>query len=95
MDTSQHGNSKCSLIVGNNLTALPYHSLRVTGTNMNYALPIYTLVIAYSLRHWAIWGQKYWPCLNRTAIRMVEAHNQRKVSRSWGVPLKTGARYLL
>lgn len=55
---------------------LPFPTtLPVTGTNMNYALPIYVFVILCSLGYWFTWGRKSWPGLNLAAIGMVEAHD--------------------
>ncbi|KAL6251538.1 hypothetical protein RBB50_001747 [Rhinocladiella similis] len=55
---------------------LPFPTtLPVTGTNMNYALPIYVAVVLASLGYWFIWGSKNWPGLNASAIGMVEAHD--------------------
>ena len=55
---------------------LPFPTtIPVTGTNMNYALPIYVFVILCSLGYWFTWGRKSWPGLNLAAIGMVEAHD--------------------
>ncbi|KAG9773930.1 Choline transport protein [Exophiala dermatitidis] len=55
---------------------LPFPTtLPVTGTNMNYALPIYTFVVLASLAYWFVWGKKNWPGLNLSAIGMIEAHD--------------------
>ncbi|KIW92918.1 uncharacterized protein Z519_06767 [Cladophialophora bantiana CBS 173.52] len=55
---------------------LPFPTtLPVTGTNMNYALPIYAFVVLCSLGYWFVWGERHWPGLNLAAIRMVEAHD--------------------
>ncbi|OQU98632.1 hypothetical protein CLAIMM_04385 isoform 2 [Cladophialophora immunda] len=54
---------------------LPFPTtLPVTGTNMNYALPIYAFVVLCSLAYWVLWGKRHWPGLNLAAIGMVEAH---------------------
>jgi len=54
---------------------LPFPTtLPVTGTNMNYALPIYAFVVFASLGYWFAWGRKHWPGLNLVAIGMVENH---------------------
>ncbi|OAG45137.1 hypothetical protein AYO21_00485 [Fonsecaea monophora] len=54
---------------------LPFPTtLPVTGTNMNYALPIYVFVVLCSLAYWFLWGHKHWPGLDLAAIGMVEAH---------------------
>lgn len=53
---------------------LPFPTtLPVTGTNMNYAGPIYAFVVLASLGYWFLWGKKKWPGLNAKAIAMVEA----------------------
>ncbi|OAP57782.1 hypothetical protein AYL99_08520 [Fonsecaea erecta] len=54
---------------------LPFPTtLPVTGTNMNYALPIYAFVVLCSLGYWFVWGKRHWHGLNLAAIGMVEAH---------------------
>ncbi|ETI24136.1 hypothetical protein G647_03505 [Cladophialophora carrionii CBS 160.54] len=50
-------------------------SLPVTGTNMNYALPIYAFVVLLALGSWFVWGQRHWRGLDLRAIGMVEAHD--------------------
>ncbi|OCT45596.1 amino acid permease [Cladophialophora carrionii] len=50
-------------------------SLPVTGTNMNYALPIYAFVVLLALGSWFVWGQRHWKGLDLRAIGMVEAHD--------------------
>ncbi len=55
---------------------LPFPTtLPVTGTNMNYALPIYAFVVICALGYWFLWGRKHWPGLNLSAIVRVEAHD--------------------
>ncbi|KIW68075.1 hypothetical protein PV04_04044 [Phialophora macrospora] len=49
-------------------------SLPVTGTNMNYALPIYAFVVLLALGYWFVWGERHWKGLDLRAIGMVEAH---------------------
>lgn len=53
---------------------LPFPTtLPVTGTNMNYAGPIYLFFVFISIAYWFIWGRKKWPGLNAVAIARVEA----------------------
>ncbi|KAK5051421.1 hypothetical protein LTR84_003073 [Exophiala bonariae] len=55
---------------------LPFPTtLPVVGTNMNYALPIYSFVVLAAFGYWFAWGKKHWPGLNMAAIGMVEAHD--------------------
>lgn len=55
---------------------LPFPTtLPVTGTNMNYALPIYAFVVFAALAYWFAWGKRHWPGLNLRAIGSVEAHD--------------------
>jgi len=50
-------------------------SLPVTGTNMNYALPIYTAVVCAAVVGWFVWGKRRWMGLDLRAIGSVEAHD--------------------
>jgi hypothetical protein len=55
---------------------LPFPTtLPVTGTNMNYALPIYAFVVLVALGYWFVWGDRHWKGLDLRAIGMVEAHD--------------------
>jgi choline transport protein len=55
---------------------LPFPTtLPVTGTNMNYAGPIYVVVLLVAVLYWVFWGRTKWPGLNADAIARVEAHD--------------------
>ncbi|KAJ9604633.1 hypothetical protein H2200_010747 [Cladophialophora chaetospira] len=55
---------------------LPFPTtLPVTGTNINYALPIYAFVVLVALGYWFNWGERNWKGLDLRAIGMVEAHD--------------------
>ncbi|ESK95311.1 amino acid permease [Moniliophthora roreri MCA 2997] len=55
---------------------LPFPTtIPVTGTNMNYAGPIYVVVVCGAVMYWFAWGRAKWLGLNVTAIAMVEAHS--------------------
>jgi amino acid transporter len=43
----------------------------VDGSNMNYALPIYALVLLCATVGWFAWGRKHWPGLNASVIALV------------------------
>lgn len=45
----------------------------VTGRNMNYAGPVYVVVVLASVAYWFGWGKKRWPGLNQFVVKMVEA----------------------
>ncbi|KAK2788386.1 hypothetical protein FQN52_006710 [Onygenales sp. PD_12] len=47
-------------------------TLPVTGTNMNYALPIYAGVVIAALVWWFVWGKARWPGLNMVPVNRVE-----------------------
>lgn len=52
---------------------LPFPTtLPVTGTNMNYAGPVYVVVVMAAVGYWFSWGKKRWPGLNEFVISMVE-----------------------
>ncbi|PNS18834.1 Choline transport protein [Sphaceloma murrayae] len=52
---------------------LPFPTgLPVDGSNMNYAFPIYVVVVVAAVGWWFAWGKKNWPGLNRSAIQSVE-----------------------
>lgn len=54
---------------------LPFPTtIPVTGTNMNYAGPIYIFVITAAIMYWFSHGKAKWPGLNPVPIAMVEAH---------------------
>lgn len=50
-------------------------SLPVTGTNMNYAGPIYVIVVCAATGYWFTWGKARWPGLNQSSIIKVIAHD--------------------
>lgn len=55
---------------------LPFPTtLPVTGTNMNYAGPIYVVVLLVTVFWWFVWGKNKWPGLNADAIHRVELHD--------------------
>ncbi|KAF5502641.1 Choline transport protein [Colletotrichum aenigma] len=55
---------------------LPFpQTVPVTGTEMNYAGPVYVVVVVGAVSFWYTWGKKHWPGLNKTAIENVEAHD--------------------
>lgn len=55
---------------------LPFPTtLPVTGTNMNYAGPIYVFVVTAAVMYWFAHGKQNWPGLNPIAIRNVENHD--------------------
>ena len=55
---------------------LPFPTtLPVTGTNMNYAGPIYVFIVTAAVMYWFAWGRARWPGLNTTAVAMVEAND--------------------
>ncbi|KAK1580725.1 LPXTG-domain-containing protein [Colletotrichum navitas] len=55
---------------------LPFpQTVPVTGTEMNYAGPIYVVAVVGALTLWFARGQKHWPGLNKTAIANVETYN--------------------
>lgn len=55
---------------------LPFPTtLPVTGTNMNYAGPIFIFVVTAAVMYWFAWGRTRWPGLNISAIANVEAHD--------------------
>ncbi|KAK5102702.1 hypothetical protein LTS08_003502 [Lithohypha guttulata] len=43
----------------------------VTGSNMNYALPIYVFVLICATIGWFAWGKRQWPGLNANVIALV------------------------
>jgi choline transport protein len=43
----------------------------VTGTNMNYSLPIYVFVLLCACIGWFAWGRSHWSGLNASAIALV------------------------
>ncbi|ETN46173.1 uncharacterized protein HMPREF1541_00357 [Cyphellophora europaea CBS 101466] len=43
----------------------------VSGTNMNYSLPIYVFVLLCATLGWFLWGRAKWPGLNASAIALV------------------------
>lgn len=48
---------------------LPFPTtLPVTGTNMNYAGPIYAVVVCAAIGYWFAWGKAHWPGLNQSSI---------------------------
>ncbi|KAK3669863.1 hypothetical protein LTR78_010244 [Recurvomyces mirabilis] len=51
--------------------------LPVTGTNMNYALPIFGFVLVVALVRWFVWANKHWPGLNKEIIETVLADSDR------------------
>lgn len=59
---------------------LPFPStLPVTGTNMNYALPIFAFAFFAALGHWVFWGKKNWKGLDAGVIALVEAESNLEV----------------
>ncbi|KAI1120100.1 LPXTG-domain-containing protein [Nemania abortiva] len=55
---------------------LPFPTtIPVTGANMNYAGPIYLVVVIGAVTYWITWGRKNWPGLNKSPIEMVAAHD--------------------
>jgi choline transport protein len=46
-------------------------SLPVTGTNMNYPLPIFSATTLFALGLWVFWARKRWPGLNADVVRLV------------------------
>jgi choline transport protein len=55
---------------------LPFPStLPVTGTNMNYALPIFAIALFAALGLWVFWGKKNWKGLEAGVIALVEAES--------------------
>jgi len=53
---------------------LPFPStLPVTGSNMNYALPIFAFVVFIAIGLWFGWAKKSWPGLDAEVIRFVIA----------------------
>ncbi|KAK1484402.1 LPXTG-domain-containing protein [Colletotrichum abscissum] len=55
---------------------LPFpQTIPVTGTEMNYAGPIYVVVVVGAVSLWFTWGKKHWPGLNKSAIDNVVAYN--------------------
>jgi choline transport protein len=56
---------------------LPFPStLPVTGTNMNYALPIFAFVVFTALGLWFLWGKKNWKGLDAGVIALIEAESE-------------------
>lgn len=54
---------------------LPFPTtIPVTGTNMNYAGPVFVAVVAAAVSYWILWGRGKWEGLNRKAIELVELH---------------------
>lgn len=54
---------------------LPFPTtLPVTGANMNYAGPIYVLVLCAAMGYWFIWGKAKWPGLNPLPVMKVIGH---------------------
>lgn len=59
---------------------LPFPStLPVTGTNMNYALPIFAFAFLAALGLWVFWGKKNWKGLDAGVIALVEAESDLEV----------------
>ncbi|TDZ16811.1 Choline transport protein [Colletotrichum orbiculare MAFF 240422] len=55
---------------------LPFpQTIPVTGTEMNYAGPVYVVVVIGAVSFWFTWGKKHWPGLDKIAIDRVVAHN--------------------
>jgi choline transport protein len=55
---------------------LPFPStLPVTGTNMNYSLPIFAFAFFAALGLWVFWGKKNWKGLDAGVIALVEAES--------------------
>ena len=55
---------------------LPFPAKRpVTGTNMNYALPIFTFVVLVALGLWVFWAKEHWKDLNEEVIARVDAES--------------------
>jgi len=51
--------------------------LPVTGSNFNYALPIFALVVLMALLLWVVKARKHWPGLNKEVIDVVLADSDR------------------
>lgn len=51
-------------------------SLPVTGLNMNYALPIFTFTVIFSLGSWWVYGRKRWEGLNKEIVEIVLAESE-------------------
>lgn len=60
-------------------TCFPQY-LPVTGTNFNYASPIYLFVVFVALGLWFAWGKKKWPGLNKEIIDVVLADSERNTT---------------
>ena len=55
---------------------LPFPTtIPVTGTNMNYAGPIYGVVVMAAVMYWLAHGKGRWEGLDEKALGMVEAHD--------------------
>ncbi|KAK5133797.1 hypothetical protein LTR08_007226 [Meristemomyces frigidus] len=54
--------------------------LPVSGTNFNYALPIFAFVVLLALVHWFVRARKHWPGLNEEVIDAVLADSDRSAT---------------
>ena len=69
---------------------LPFPAtLPVTGSNMNYSLPIYVFAVSFAFVWWFVYGRTKWPGLNMKAIqdgggtRLNEGDMRVEGPRSW------------